>query len=142
MKIKHKINSLFRRKVSFVSVCYNWETREIQVVQTIEDYIQRITYLKDIGMCKRCQLELPYELDICGEKFSILLVSFGDIRSQKFVYGENPISKQFGICMFDYVFLFVTAHNYGMPMERPRESTTDQAPSNEVMTSFSLNHCK
>lgn len=35
------------------------------------------------------------------------MVSFGDIRQNKFIYGENPLAKYFGICMFDFVFLFV-----------------------------------
>lgn len=37
----------------------------------------------------------------------MMLTSFGDIRANKFVYGENPIAKEFGVCMFDYVFFFL-----------------------------------
>lgn len=29
------------------------------------------------------------------------------MRKGKFSFGQNPISKAFGVCMFDYVYLFV-----------------------------------
>ena len=44
---------------------------------------------------------------MCGEGYDVRLVSFGDVRGEKMVYGESPISKTFGVCMFDYVYAFV-----------------------------------
>lgn len=40
-----------------------------------------------------------------------MLTSFGDIRANKFVFGENPIAKEFGVCLFDYVFIFLVKKN-------------------------------
>lgn len=67
-----------------------------------------LRYLKEIGMCKRCEWIGKNALDICDDKFDVTLVSFGDIRQNKYVFGENPIALDFGVCMFDYVFLFIT----------------------------------
>ena len=56
-------------------------------------------------MCKRCEISLGYEMGL--EEYWVRLVSFGDMRVEKFAYGENPISAELGICMFDYVYLFL-----------------------------------
>jgi hypothetical protein len=61
-----------------------------------------------MGMCKRCEWTGSKFLDIGGDSFDVTLLSFGDIRMDKFVYGESPISAEFGVCMFDYVFMFIT----------------------------------
>lgn len=35
------------------------------------------------------------------------MISFGDFRKSKMVRGENPIAKGLGVCLFDYVYIFV-----------------------------------
>ena len=35
------------------------------------------------------------------------MVSFGDFRRGKMIYGENPIARGFGVCIFDFVYFFV-----------------------------------
>ncbi len=39
------------------------------------------------------------------------LVSLGDFRKWKMVNGENPIAKGFGLCLFDYVYVFLEHKN-------------------------------
>lgn len=35
------------------------------------------------------------------------MISFGDFRKGKMIRGENPIAKGLGVCLFDYVFVFL-----------------------------------
>ena len=35
------------------------------------------------------------------------MISFGDFRKGKMVRGQNPIAKGLGICLFDFVYLFL-----------------------------------
>jgi hypothetical protein len=35
------------------------------------------------------------------------MVSYGDFRKGKIVQGENPLAKGLGVCLFDYVYIFV-----------------------------------
>lgn len=35
------------------------------------------------------------------------MISFGDFRKRKMVKGENPLAKGLGICLFDYVYIFL-----------------------------------
>ena len=52
------------------------------------------------------------EVFVVGEKsYLIYLVSYGDFRKGKMVRGENPIAKGLGICLFDYVYVFVEPLN-------------------------------
>ena len=44
-------------------------------------------------MCKRTEWRGERVLEICGKKYDVILKSFGDIRANKFVYGESPLSK-------------------------------------------------
>ena len=60
-------------------------------------------------MCKRKEWRGNQVLDICGIKYDVVLKSFGDIRANKVVYGESPLSREFGVCLFDYVFAFVVS---------------------------------
>ncbi len=52
------------------------------------------------------------------------MVSFGDIRVNKMVYGENPIAIEFGICLFDYVFAFFEEiqADFGKTLEKINKS--------------------
>lgn len=42
-----------------------------------------------------------------GEEYMIYMVSYGDFRKGKIVMGENPLAKGLGMCLFDYVYIFV-----------------------------------
>jgi hypothetical protein len=44
-------------------------------------------------MCKRAEWIGKEKIDICEQKYDVMLVSFGDIRANKFVFGESPIAK-------------------------------------------------
>jgi hypothetical protein len=54
MKIRQKIGSLFRRKVAFFCLAFDWNEKEIQIIENIEEYLSELTRLRDMGMCKRC----------------------------------------------------------------------------------------
>lgn len=108
MKASRKVDSLIRRNKPFFALTYDWNKKSIDIINTFEEYKESLENLKEMGMCKRCEWIGPKALSIGDTTFDVTLVSFGDIRSDKFVYGESPISTEFGVCMFDYVFMFVT----------------------------------
>jgi hypothetical protein len=37
----------------------------------------------------------------------VYMISFGDFRKNKMVIGENPLAKGLGVCLFDFVYIFV-----------------------------------
>lgn len=72
-----------------------------------EEYKADLLHLRELGMTKRCECNPKQSFKVCEEEYQVMLTSFGDIRANKFVYGQNPIAKEFGVCMFDYVFIFL-----------------------------------
>jgi hypothetical protein len=88
---------------------FSWSKRELVVHKTQEDYFEEIINLRNMGMAKRSECYVNRFVEFGGEEFAIYLVSYGDIRKWKMIYGENPIAKSLDLCMFDYVFLFLEA---------------------------------
>jgi hypothetical protein len=43
-------------------------------------------------VCKRANVKINQIFEIGGKKYEIVLVSFGDIRVERAIYGENPIA--------------------------------------------------
>ena len=102
-----KLRSLIRRKEQFFCLSYNFETREIVVHKSHEDYFAEIVEHRDYGHVKRAEMYCPNALQIGGKDYMVYMISIGDFRKDKIIVGENPIAKGLGVCLFDYVYFFI-----------------------------------
>lgn len=126
MRIRQKIGSLSRRKIPFFCLTYDWDSKEIIIINDKEEYIAELLRLRELGMAKRCECNLKESFRVCEEEYQVMLTSFGDIRADKFVYGENPIAKEFGVCMFDYVFIFLVRRSKEEGEENSGQEMTEE----------------
>jgi hypothetical protein len=110
--IRLKVHSLLRRKEEFYCLCFDWESREIVVHRDEASYVKELLFLKRNGMTKRAECYVKEPISVGPRhQYLLYLVSVGDFRKGKIVNGENPIAKGLGLCLFDYVYVFVEERN-------------------------------
>jgi hypothetical protein len=64
--------------------------------------------LRKSGLVKRaeCYWDEPFIVNQ-NEQYLLYMVSFGDFQKGKLVRGRNPLAEGLGVCLFDYVYIFM-----------------------------------
>jgi hypothetical protein len=108
INIKLKLKSLLRRHEKFYCISYDWDSREIIVHRSEQDFVEDVRGLQRNGLVKRaeCYLDEVFKAS-AKEDYLVYLISFGDFRKGKMVRGQNPLAYGLGVCLFDYVYIFI-----------------------------------